>query len=54
MCLQAAAAEAEAVLSKQRFQQLDTLLTRTGLYTNFLMEQMQVGGRWLSCSIELS
>jgi len=30
------------VLSQQRFQQLDHLLSRAGMYTNFLKEQMQV------------
>ncbi|KIY94686.1 hypothetical protein MNEG_13277 [Monoraphidium neglectum] len=32
----------EAVLSKERFKQLDALLNRTGMYTQFLTEQLAV------------
>lgn len=39
-CLQAAK-DAEAVLSEQRFAQLDALLSKAGMYTQFLTEQMQ-------------
>jgi hypothetical protein len=36
-----AARDAEAVLSEQRFAQLDALLSKAGMYTQFLTEQMQ-------------
>jgi hypothetical protein len=37
-----AAAAAEAALSSQRFNQLDVLLSKAQMYTNFLTEQMAV------------
>jgi hypothetical protein len=37
----AAAAPSEAILSAARFKQLDVLLNRAGLYTQFLTEQMK-------------
>ena len=36
-----AAKDAETVLSQQRFAQLDALLNKAGMYTQFLTEQMQ-------------
>lgn len=40
LLLQAAEA-AEAVLTQQRYAQLDALLNKAGMYTKFLTEQMQ-------------
>lgn len=39
-CLQAAK-KAETVLTQQRYAQLDALLNKAGMYTQFLTEQMQ-------------
>jgi hypothetical protein len=36
-----AAKKAETVLSQQRYAQLDALLNKAGMYTQFLTEQMQ-------------
>lgn len=36
-----AAKHAETVLTQQRYAQLDALLNRAGMYTQFLTEQMQ-------------